>query len=47
MFEAKAVLKEGPGLEGREAKSTAERLSALYRAWGRPQKMAVPPMGNN
>lgn len=30
LLEAKAVLKDGPGPEGREAKSTAERLSALY-----------------
>ncbi len=35
LLEAKAVLKDGPGLAGREARSTAERLSALQAARGR------------
>jgi tetratricopeptide (TPR) repeat protein len=43
LLEAKRDLKDGPGLEGREAKSTAERLAALYKAWGRPEKTVVPP----
>lgn len=47
LLEAKRTLKEGPGPEGREAKSTAERLSALYKASGRPEKASQPPMGNH
>jgi tetratricopeptide (TPR) repeat protein len=42
LLEAKAALKDGPGPAGREARSTAERLSALYKAWGRPEKTAAP-----
>ena len=37
LLEAKRVLKDGPGQEGREAKSTAERLAALY-TMSRPHK---------
>ncbi len=37
LLEARGTLKDGPGLEGREAKSTAERLAALYTI-SRPPK---------
>ncbi len=37
LLEAKDALKDGPGREGREAKSTADRLSALYKV-SRPPK---------
>ena len=43
LLEAKSVLKDVPGAQGREANSTAARLSTLYKAWGRPEKKAVLP----
>lgn len=35
LLEAKGILKDGPGPEGREAKSTADRLGALHTALSR------------
>jgi hypothetical protein len=35
LLEAKRILKDVPGPQGREAKATAARLSALHDAWPR------------
>jgi serine/threonine protein kinase/Tfp pilus assembly protein PilF len=35
---AHAALQDNAGPQGREAKATVERLAALYRAWGRPER---------
>jgi serine/threonine protein kinase/Tfp pilus assembly protein PilF len=39
--EAQRVLRDVPGLQGREAVATRVRLAALYDAWGRPQEAAL------
>jgi eukaryotic-like serine/threonine-protein kinase len=36
LLDARRVLKDVPGPQGREAKMTETRLAALYRAWRRP-----------
>lgn len=41
LADANAALKDVPGQQGREARSTRDRLVALYEAWGRPDKAAV------
>jgi tetratricopeptide (TPR) repeat protein len=38
LLHAYDVLKRTPGLEGRDAQTTATRLVALYDAWGQPEK---------
>jgi serine/threonine protein kinase len=40
LVSANAVLKDVPGLQGRESGATRDRLVALYEAWGRPEKAA-------
>ena len=45
LLRAAALLQETPGsddLESREARDNRARLAALYRAWGRPARAAVP-----
>jgi eukaryotic-like serine/threonine-protein kinase len=46
LLEATAVLRDGPGQEGREAKSTADRLSALYRTRGRAEGKVLRTSGS-
>jgi eukaryotic-like serine/threonine-protein kinase len=41
LLRAYDVLKQKPGLEGRDAGTTASRLVALYEAWNRPEKAAA------
>ena len=38
LIEARKVLRDVPGREGREAAATRTRLVALYEAWGKPDK---------
>jgi eukaryotic-like serine/threonine-protein kinase len=38
LLDARRILKDGPGWEGREARAVNARLVALYEAWGRPEK---------
>jgi serine/threonine protein kinase/Tfp pilus assembly protein PilF len=40
LLHAHDILRRTPGRVGREAKTTAARLVALYDAWGRPEKAA-------
>jgi tetratricopeptide (TPR) repeat protein len=40
LLDAHATVKDGPGVQGREAKATRQRLVALYEAWGRPDAAA-------
>ena len=40
LLDAHAVLRDVPGPQGRDAKTTRERLVALYEAWGRPDAAA-------
>jgi eukaryotic-like serine/threonine-protein kinase len=41
LADASAALKDVPGQQGREARSTRDRIVALYEAWGRPEKAVV------
>ena len=43
LLEAKDVLKDGPGQEGREARSNAERLAALYKSRGQTPEPSKDP----
>ena len=38
LVEAATVIKDVPGLAGREYGSTRARLVALYDGWGKPEK---------
>ena len=40
LLEARRLLKDVPGAQGREAKATVTRLHTLYEAWRRPDKAA-------
>ena len=40
LLDARAVLKDVPGPQGRDAKANRQRLIALYEAWGRPDAAA-------
>lgn len=41
LLEARGVLRDVPGVQGREAKATTVRLLQLYEAWGQPEKAAL------
>jgi hypothetical protein len=43
LLEAKRILKDVPGAQGREARATAARLSALYQSWPRATRAVAVP----
>ena len=47
LLDARRLLKDRPGLQGREARAIPQRLVALYEAWGRPDQAAIYRVGGS